>query len=68
MAEILSYREYPYMKKRWEKHLRKQKKTTPQWEEIMDILEVFLTDIWNSICRDEVFFGDWMPDLGRFLD
>ena len=68
VAEILSYRDYPYMKKRWEKYLRKQKKTTPQWEEIMDILEVFLTDIWNSICRDEVFFGDWMPDLGRFLD
>lgn len=27
----------------------------------------FITPIYISIISDEVFFGDWMPDLGRFL-
>lgn len=65
---ILSYRNYTYMKKRWEKYLRHQKRAEPSWEEVMDVIAGFLPRIWYSICDDEVFFGDWMPGLGRFLD
>ncbi len=68
VEEILSYRNYTYMRKRWEKYLRHRKKKEPSWDEIMNILSEFLPRIWNSLCRDEVIFGDWMPDLGRFLD
>lgn len=68
VEEILSYRSYTYMRKRWEKYLRHRKRKEPSWEEIMEQLSGFLPRIWNSICRDEVFFGDWMPGLGRFLD
>lgn len=56
------------MKKRWIKYLRSQKKQEPSWEEVMALLSEFLPRIWNSVCRDEVFLGDWMPELGRFLD
>jgi hypothetical protein len=28
---------------------------------------LFLRPVWNAMCRDEVFFGDWMPELERFL-
>lgn len=66
--ELISYREYSYMRKRWEKYLRHCGKTEPKWEEVVDKLEKFLSPIWQAICKDEVFFGDWMPDLGRFLD
>lgn len=68
LKEILSYKNYNYMRKKWEKYLRHRKRDEPSWDEVMDRIEVFLTGIWKAICRDEVFFGDWMPGLGRFLD
>lgn len=68
LDEILAYKNYSYMKKRWIKYLRSQKKQEPSWEEVMALLSEFLPRIWNSVCRDEVFLGDWMPELGRFLD
>lgn len=68
VEEILSYRKYTYMRKRWERYLRHRKKKEPTWDEVMEILSEFLPRIWKSLCKDEVIFGDWMPDLGRFLD
>lgn len=68
VKELISYREYGYMRKRWEKYLRHCGKKEPEWEEVVDKLEKFLGPIWQAVCKDEVFFGDWMPDLGRFLD
>ncbi len=65
---ILSYRDYTYMRKRWEKYLRHRKRKAPTWDEVMTQLGEFLPRLWTSICRDEIFFGDWMPGLGRFLD
>lgn len=65
---ILSYKNYTYMRKRWEKYLRHRKRKEPSWEEVMGLLDGFLPRIWKSLCEDEVFFGDWMPGLGRFLD
>lgn len=68
VVELVSYKNYSYMKKRWGKYLRHCGKTEPSWEEVVDKIDVFLTKIWYAICSEEVFFGDWMPDLGRFLD
>lgn len=68
IKEILSYRNYTYMRKRWEKYLRHRKKKEPTWDDVMSVLSEFLPRIWKSLCNDEVIFGDWMPDLGRFLD
>ena len=68
MKEILSYRDYSYMRKRWEKYLRHRKRKEPAWTEVMQVLGEFLPQIWGTLCRDEIFFGDWMPDLLRFLD
>lgn len=65
---VLSYRNYTYMRKRWEKYLRHRKRKEPTWDDVMMQLEGFLPRLWGSICRDEIFFGDWMPGLGRFLD
>ncbi len=64
---LLNYRDYSYMKKKWKVYLRGAKKEGPAWEAVMDLLGAFLTPIWDSIAGDTVFFGDWMPDLGRFL-
>ncbi|MDD6057721.1 MAG: hypothetical protein PUB98_05625 [Clostridiales bacterium] len=66
--EILSYKTYPHMRKRFEKYLRSQGKKEPGWDEVMDVICAFLPRIWSAICEDTIFFGDWMPKLGRFLD
>lgn len=68
MEELVSYRNYSYMRKRWEKYLRHCGKKEPEWQDVVDKLDHFLSPIWQAVCKDEVFFGDWMPDLGRFLD
>lgn len=65
---IISYKNYTYMRKRFEKYLRSCKKKEPSWDEVMEKLEAFLPRVWQSICQDTVFFGDWMPELGRFLE
>ena len=69
------YIHYVYMKKRWEKYEKQRKKEQKtgdvesiEWEKVMQTVTNFLRPIWYSISRDEVFFGDWMPELGRYLD
>lgn len=67
LKEILSYQNYTYMKKRWDKYARQQKKPMPSWEEVMKKIKNFLSPIWEALCKDEIYCGDWMPELGRFL-
>jgi hypothetical protein len=68
VEEVVAYKNYTFMRKRWEKHLKKRKMDHPGWEEVMEYVEAFLPAIWNTICRNEIFFGDWMPGIRRFLD
>ncbi len=65
---LLSYRNQGYMKKKWRAFLRREQRKSPSWEEVMDVLEQFLTRLWEHLCRNLIYIGDWMPELGRFLD
>lgn len=72
---LAGYADYTYMKNRWEKYRKNLKKehknhstNAPDWKTLMEKLTAFFIPIWNSLSRDEVFFGDWMPELGRYLD
>jgi len=67
MGQISSYKEYGYMKKRWQQYLKQQKKENQSWEDVMERLCAFLTPLWKALCENEIFFDDWMPELGRFL-
>ena len=67
LDRILSYGNYSYMKKKWKTYLKHEKRNGPEWEEVLDKAGDFLSPLWNAICKDEVFFGDWMPELGRYL-
>lgn len=67
LQTIESYSSYTYMRKRWEKYLRHRKRTEPSWEEVIKIFVAFMKPVWHAVCVDEIFFDDWMPDLGRFL-
>ena len=67
MEQIAGYREYAYMRKRWEQYCKKEKLAEEPWEEVLDRILAFAKPIWKALVRNEIFFDDWMPELGRFL-
>lgn len=68
LSTLTGYRSYSYMKKKWKAYLKRENRQYPTWEEVLDLLEVFLSPIWEMMCLDMIFIGDWMPELGRFLE
>lgn len=67
LEQITSYRTYGYMKKKWQQYVRNHKATSEEWEVVMERILSFLTPLWKALCENEIFFDDWMPELGRFL-
>ncbi len=65
---IESYKNYGYMKKRWKSQSRRSRGHYPQWEQVITLLVTFFTPIFDGVLNDEIFLGDWMPQLGRYLD
>lgn len=65
---LVSYKDYGYMKKRWKSHCKCKKETYPQWEDVIALMIKFLSPIFEGVLKDEIFLGDWMPQLGRYLD
>lgn len=67
LAQLESYRNYAYMRKRWDQYLHSHNLGPVTWENAIGRILTFLTPIWKSLCNNEIFFDDWMPELGRFL-
>lgn len=63
-----TYGDYTYMKKKWKVLLRREKRSEPGWQEAFRLIEKFFHPIWQAICKEEIFFGDWMPEIERFLE
>lgn len=63
-----SYSKNTYMKKKWKVLLRRHKLKEPTWEDTMSLMTKFIEPLWASITKGELFFGDWMPELGRYLE
>lgn len=68
MDTLKSYEDYWYMKKKWKSQSRREKKEYPQWNQVIQILGQFFTPVFDGVMKDEIFIGDWMPQLGRYLD
>lgn len=64
---IQGYKDYAYMKKKWKAFLRSINSKEPSWDIALERFLRFFEPIWKAIMEDLVFFGDWMPDLNRFL-
>ena len=67
LEQVASYKNYGYMKKRWQQYERNHSIKKEEWEDVMTRLLAFLAPVWNALCADEIFFDDWMPELERFL-
>ncbi|MCI8485351.1 MAG: hypothetical protein HFH41_13585 [Lachnospiraceae bacterium] len=68
LAIIQDYETYEYMNKRWKRQNKRWKTSCPQWGEITRLLVRFFKPMIEEIQKDEVFVGDWMPQLARYLD
>lgn len=64
--QIKGYRNYAYMRKRWNQYCKKNG-IEDSWEDTLDRIVQFIEPLWRATCKNEVFFDDWMPELGRFL-
>ena len=67
LEQISSYKNYGYMKKRWQQYERIHRTEKEEWEIVLHRIISFMGPIWNALCADEIFFDDWMPELERFL-
>ena len=59
---------FSYMKKKWKSYLKKEKKKTPSFEEVMKVMIAYYRPIWDSLAEGNYYLGDWMPELMRYLD
>ncbi len=72
---VLGYADYRYMEKRWSKYRKAHQKGNAQgetdslksWPEVIALFNEFFTPLWEGVLKDEIFIGDWMPSLGRYL-
>lgn len=62
------YQNSSYMKKKWKSYLKKEKKKTPSFEEVMKFMIAYYRPIWDSLAEGNYYLGDWMPELMRYLD
>lgn len=62
------YQRSSYMKKKWKSYLKKEKKKTPSFEEVMKVMIAYYRPIWDSLAEGNYYLGDWMPELMRYLD
>lgn len=67
-AQMERYLTYPYMVKKWKAYLKKQRKTTPTWEEVYGRFWSFLMPPWAASLQGMIYLGSWIPELGRYLD
>lgn len=67
LVQLQGYREYAYMRRRWDQYIRRHGAQPAVWEEALDQIVALITPIWQSLCRNEIFFDDWMPELGRYM-
>ena len=67
LEQIASYKNYGYMKKRWQQYERNHNKEKEDWEDVLNRILAFMSPVWKALCEDEIFFDDWMPELERFL-
>ena len=65
---LMSYRNSAYMKKKWKAFLRHEKKTEPDWNRMLDLIDHFFRKIWESMCDNLIYLGDWIPEVERYID
>ena len=64
---LMSYGRYSYMKNKWRNWIKRQDGVSLEWTEVHNMLEKVVSPVRDAILSDSHFFGDWMPELQRYL-
>lgn len=67
LEQINSYKDYVYMKKRWQQYQKRSQRSSEEWSVVIERIVKFVGPVWSALCKNEIFFDDWMPELERFL-
>ena len=67
LEQIKAYKDYGYMRKRWQQYTKRHNAEAEEWEVVLSRILKFVEPVWNALCKNEIFFDDWMPELERFL-
>ncbi len=67
LERIKGYEAYAPMVGKWQALHEGSAEGYPKWEEAIALLAEFFSPIFQGILKDEIFFGDWMPQLKRYL-
>lgn len=67
LQQLEGYQGYAYMRKKWEQYEKRHSNKPEDWSQVLERIIAFLKPIWKALCEQEIFFDDWMPELGRFL-
>lgn len=65
---ILRLRTNTLIQKKWKHFLKTMKQKEPDFEEAMQVIEKLFTNIWDAMVRDIEIFGDWFPEVRRYID
>ncbi len=66
--QLERYADYPYLEKKWNAYVKRQRRTLPVWTEVYGRLWQALSPVYQAILQDVLYLGSWIPDLGRYLD
>lgn len=64
---FLSYNQNKELEERWINYAKRMKMTELTWKAVIEKCNRFIQPIVKSLEEDELFFGDWMPELERFM-
>lgn len=67
LEQLEAYKTYAYMNRKWQQYEKRQGRDPENWEQVLTRITAFLRPMWTALCENEIFFDDWMPELGRFL-
>lgn len=63
-----SYQTNRFMEQKWKAYLKREKRDHPQWKDVMELIIRFFSVIWDYMCKNVVYLGDWMPELERYIE
>ena len=54
-------------KEKWTFFVKKMQIEGLQYEEMILPVKKFIEPLWEAIQKEEIFFGDWMPEPERYI-
>lgn len=68
LKKIVNWRSDKFMDQKWHSYCKRQDNLSLTWKIVIMKVSMFIIPLGQAIIKKEAFTGDWMPEIGRFLD